>query len=311
MKITIVGPGAMGCLFAALLARAKSDNDIWLLDKDSERAKRIKAKGISVEGISNFELSVNITADPNVIGHSELVIISTKSYDTQTALNSIKPLLKDDTNVLSLQNGIGNLQLITDMVGEERTVCGMTAYGATLIGEGKVRQAGKGDTIIGKPTGKIFRDLRHISSIFNGAGILTKISRDVDGVIWSKLIINAGINALAAICRLSNGALLMHEGAKDLMRQAVIESTKVAKKRKAKLIFDDPLQKVESVCKNTPANICSMLQDIMRRKETEIDFINGAIVRHAKSSGVKVPVNEMLTQLVKVMESSYKKQVKV
>jgi len=310
MKIAIVGPGAMGCLFTALLTRTKLSNDIWLLDKDPERAKRIKAKGISVEGINNFKSSVNITADPKVIGHSDLVIICTKSYDTETALNSIKPLLKDDTNVLSLQNGIGNLQLIIDMAGEERTVCGMTANGATLNGDGKVRQTGKGETIIGKPTGKIFRDLRHISSTFNAAGILTKTSRDVNGIIWSKLIINAGINALAAICRLSNGALLMHEGAKELMRQAVIESTKVAKKKKAKLIFDDPLQKVESVCKNTSANICSMLQDILHRKRTEIDFINGAIVRHAKSSGVKVPVNEMLTQLVKVIESSYKEQVK-
>jgi len=94
MKITIVGPGAMGCLFAGLLTRADSGNDIWLLDKDPERAKRIKAKGIGVEGVNNFKLGVNITADPNLIGHSELVIISTKSYDTKTALNAIKPLLK-------------------------------------------------------------------------------------------------------------------------------------------------------------------------------------------------------------------------
>ncbi len=311
MKITIVGPGAMGCLFAGLLTRADSGNDIWLLDKDPERAKRIKAKGIGVEGVNNFKLGVNITADPNLIGHSELVIISTKSYDTKTALNAIKPLLKDDTNVLSLQNGIGNLQIIAEQVGEERTVCGMTAHGATLVGEGKIRQIGKGETIIGKPTGKIFRDLRYISSVFNRAGITTKTSRDVNGVIWSKLIINAGINALAAICRISNGALLTHEGTKELMCQAVIESAKVAKRKKVKLIFDDPLQKVESVCKNTAANICSMLQDITHKKETEIDYINAAIVRHAKSSGLKAPVNEMLTQLVKAIESSYKEQVKV
>ena len=310
MKITIVGPGAMGCLFAALLTRAKADNDIWLLDKDPERVKRIKTKGVSIEGATSFKSCVNITADPNIIGYCELVVICTKSYDTETALKSIKPLQKDDTNVLSLQNGIGNLQFITDMVGEERAVCGMTAHGATLIAEGKVKQIGKGETVIGKSTGKIFKDLRNISSIFNGAGILTKTSRDVNSVIWSKLIINAGINALAGICRLSNGALLNYEGTRELMRQAVIESTKVAKRHKVRLIFDDPLQKVESICKNTAANTCSMLQDIIRKKETEIDFINGAIVRYAKSSGVKVPVNEMLVQLVKAIESSYKEQEK-
>ena len=190
-------------------------------------------------------------------------------------------------------------------------MCGIITHGATLIEDGRVRQAGKCEAVIGKPTGKIFRDLRHIASAFNSAGILTKISRDVHGVIWSKLIINSGINALAAICRVPNGALLKHEGTKELMRQAVIEATKVAKRKKAKLIFDDPLQKVESVCKDTAANICSMLQDVIHKKETEIDFINAAIVRHAKSSGLKVPVNEMLTQLVKAIESSYKDQVKI
>ena len=118
MKIVIVGPGAMGCLFAGLLARTKSDNDIWLLDKDPERAKRISAKGIIIEGISNFKSSINITADPTAIGACELVIICTKSYDTQAALSAIKSLLKDDTNILSLQNGMGNLQFIAGMVGE-------------------------------------------------------------------------------------------------------------------------------------------------------------------------------------------------
>lgn len=309
MKITIAGPGAMGSLFAALLERSKVKHDIWLLDKDPERAKRTGTNGIAIEGISNFKQKVKIASNAREIGPCELIILFTKSYDTDKALSSVKPLLADNTNVLTLQNGLGNLQLISEIVGEDRTVGGVTAHGATLLDTGRVRHAGKGETIIGKPNGRIFADLRQISSVFNEAGIVTRISKDINGIIWSKLIINAGINALASICRLPNGALLEHEGTKEILRQAVFEATKVAKRKRVKLTYDDPLQKVESVCIATKDNICSMLQDIMHRRRTEIDFINGAIVRQGQSYGIKTPVNEILTQLVKGIESSYKKQL--
>jgi 2-dehydropantoate 2-reductase len=311
MKITIVGPGAMGCLFAGLLSKHKTGNEIWLLDKSAERARRIKSTGIIIEGSTNIKQPVNITADAKSIGISELVLIFTKSYDTESALSSIKPVLGNETNVLSLQNGIGNLQLIKDAVGEDRTVCGITSHGATYISEGRLKHAGIGETIIGKPNGKIFRDLRHISNLLNDSGINTKMSKDINSVIWSKLVINSGINPFSAICRIPNGALLKHEGIKELMRQAVIESTKTAKKNKIKLIYDDPLQKVESVCKVTSDNISSMLQDILRRKRTEADFINGAISRYAKSAGIKTPVNDMIMQILKAIEQSYKEQVSI
>jgi len=310
MKITIIGPGAMGCLFATLLERSKSKHDIWLLDKRPERAAKINAGNIVIEGATNLKLKVKATADAKVIGPSELVIIFTKSYDTDKALGSVKPLLGDDTNVMSLQNGLGNIQLISEVVGEDRSVGGTTAHGATLVDVGRVRHTGKGETVIGKPTGKIFGDLRQISSILNEVGIAARISRDVTGVIWSKLIINAGINALGAICRMRNGMLLKHEGAKEILRQSVFEATKVARRKKIKILYDDSLQKVESVCTATSENICSMLQDILKEKLTEIDSINGAIVRQGKSYGIKTPVNEMLEYLVKTIEASYKEQVK-
>jgi 2-dehydropantoate 2-reductase len=311
MKIVIIGPGAMGCLFAVLLARSKSKNDIWLLDKYPERAKKIASSGIQVEGVSSFKQQVKITTDAKEIGPCELVIIFTKSYDTDKALGSIKALISDSTNVLTLQNGLGNLQLIAEVAGEDRAIGGITAHGATLLDEGKVRHAGRGETIIGKSDGKIFGDLRQVSEIFNEAGINTKISKDVDAVIWSKLVINAGINALGAVCRLPNGALLEHEGTKELLRQAVSEATKVAKRKRIKLIYDDTLQKAESVCAATSDNICSMLQDILQQKRTEIDFINGAIVRQAKGCGIKTPVNELLLEIIESIESSYNKQVKL
>lgn len=311
MKITIVGPGAMGCLFAALLSRQKCKNEVWLLDKHTERAKKIKDAGVSVEGLTAIKHNVNITTDAKSIGISELVMISTKSYDTESALSSIKPLLSEETNILSLQNGIGNLQAISDMYGKERTVCGITSHGATLVSDGRVTHAGKGDTIIGKPTGKIFRDLRNISNTFNEAGISTKTSKDINSVLWSKLVVNAGINPLSAICRIPNGSLLKYEGIKELMRQAVVEAAKIARKNKVKLIYDDPLAKVEAVCQTTSDNLSSMLQDILNKKRTEIDFINGAVSRYAKSAGIKAPVNDMIVHIVRAIEASYKEQAAI
>ncbi|MFA5068567.1 MAG: 2-dehydropantoate 2-reductase [Candidatus Omnitrophota bacterium] len=311
MKIAIAGPGAIGCLLAALLSRQKGKHDVWLLDRRLERVKRIKESGITVEGLTNIKHHVNIVADAKLIGISELVIIATKSYDTERVLASIKPLLSDTTGVMSLQNGIGNLQLISDAVGQDRAVCAVTSHGAILVSDGRVRHTGRGETVIGKPDGKIFRDLRHISNALNDAGIITKTSKDICNVLWSKLVINAGINPLSAICRVPNGVILKCEGIKELMRQLVIEAAKVAKKHRIRLIFDDPLAKVESVCQATADNISSMLQDVLNKKRTEIDFINGAISRYAKSAGIKTPVNDTIVCMVKAIEDSYKEQADI
>jgi 2-dehydropantoate 2-reductase len=211
--------------------------------------------------------------------------------------------------VLSLQNGVGNLEMISEVVGEDRAVGGVTSHGATLIEEFRVNHAGCGETIIGRLDGKIFGDLRAVADVFNEAKITTRMTKDVKAVIWSKLIINVGINPIAAITRLSNGDLLKSDEAKEILRQCVSEAVKVAKRKRIRLLYDDPLQKVESVCAATSANICSMLQDILHKRLTEIDSINGAICRHGRSLGVKTPVNDILFAVIKTMESTYDRQV--
>lgn len=132
------------------------------------------------------------------------------------------------------------------------------------------------------------------------------MSRDIKSLAWSKLIINVGINALTAITRLPNGKLIEFEGTKRILRDAVTEATRIAKRKRIKLIYDDPLAKVEAVCESTAANISSMLQDVLRKKHTEIDFINGVIVRLGQELGIAVPINKLLVDLVKTIESSYR-----
>ena len=311
MKIVIVGPGAMGCLFAAFLSRQKSkENQIWLLDKDAGRAAKLNKQGIDVEGISgNWHADIRAASDVKDIPQADLIIICVKSYDTKNAVERIKLLVSDDTSVLTLQNGIGNIEIIGEAIGPDQVIGGITSLGATWLDVGRIRFAGKGETIIGKIDGKTSVQMRAIRELFNKSNLETKISQDIKGFLWSKLIVNTGINALTAITRLHNGDLLEYDGARRILREAVTEAVKVAKRKRVKLLYDDPLAKVESVCESTATNVSSMLQDVLRKKRTEVDFINGVIVRFGQELGISVPVNVMLVALVKIIESSYQKTV--
>lgn len=310
MKITVVGPGALGCLIAALL-KNKTKDEIWLLDEFADRAKKISLEGVRVEGMSGpLTARVNATANVHDIGSCDLVILCVKSYSTEDACKGIKDLVSEKTGVLTLQNGIGNVQVLNDHFGPDRVIAGVTNHGSTLIETAHVKHAGKGDTIIGRADGRVLGAIREIAGILTKAGFETKISKDIDSVIWSKLVVNVGINALSAITRLNNGALIEHEECRQILRSAVQEAVKVVKRKRIKLLYDDPIQKVESVCGATSSNVSSMFQDILNKKRTEIDFINGAIVRQAKALNISTPVNEVLTNLVKTIEKGREKRAK-
>jgi len=318
MKVIIVGPGAMGCLFAAFLS--KSGQEVWLLDHDSKRAVAIQKAGIKIEGVSGrHKAPIKAAAKPKDIGTGDLVIICVKSYDTEAAIKHAKAAIGPQTYILTLQNGIGNIEAIAEVVGEERVIAGTTSQGATLLGNGHIRHAGIGDTIIGRwqsgsrKTSKRWkisrRALEDIASAFKSAGFKTKVSDKVKDLIWSKLIINVGINALTATTRLNNGKLVEYEGTRQILKAAVLEACKVARRRKISLVYSDPIKKVESVCVATGGNVSSMLQDIVKKRKTEIDYINGAIVREGENLEIATPVNKVLTDLVKTIEDSYRRQV--
>ena len=310
MKIAVVGPGALGCLIAGLLGSGTKEN-IYLVDNLPERADLIAGDGIALEGLSgSIHTKINVSADPGGIGPCDLVILCVKSYSTEDACKGIKALVSKETFVMTLQNGIGNVQILNGHFGRDRVIAGITNHGATLLAPGHVRHAGKGETIIGASNGKVLGPIKEIAGILSRCGIETKTSKDMDSVIWSKLVINVGINALTAITLLKNGALIEHDGTKDILRNAVQEAVKIVKRKKVKLVYDDPVRKVESVCKATSANISSMLQDVLNNKRTEIDFINGAIVRQGRSLGIPTPVNGVLTGLVRTIEASYGARLK-
>lgn len=309
MRIAVIGPGALGCLLSGLLSKKA---EVWLLDKDPKRADRIMANGgIFCEGVlGKWQAKVPVTASAADIGSADLVIICVKSYDTKNALVKAKDIIKEKTAVLTLQNGLGNVEVISEVVSPENVFAGSTNHGVTLAGEGRIIHAGEGQTVVGNLEGTTPVVLKQIREVFNDSKIETKVTRDIKNVLWSKLVINGGINALSAVTGLKNGQLIEFESTAELLRLAVTEAVKVAKKSRAKLLYDDALAKVEAVCEATAANTSSMLQDVLNKKRTEIDFINGVIVRQGRSAGIPTPINFTLVHLIKAIEFSYSKSEK-
>ncbi|GAB4332828.1 MAG: 2-dehydropantoate 2-reductase [Candidatus Abyssubacteria bacterium] len=307
--ITIVGPGAIGCLFAAMLKEA--GHEVILLDHNPVRAEKIARGGIHIEGVSGTrDVAVSATARALDLPDSRLVIIATKSYDTEKALMSVAPVIGPSTPVLTLQNGLGNVELISRYVGDDRTIGGITSQGATLVSDGFIIHAGTGKTVIGTPSNRLTDKLVFVKDILKSAGFEPEISEDLEATIWSKLIINIGINALTAVTRLNNGRLLEFEDTREVMREAVSEAVAVARARGVRLTNPAPLGQVEEVCRRTAANISSMLQDVLAGRKTEVDAINGAVAGIGKDLGVLTPVNSTLASVVRVIESSYHLQVR-
>ncbi len=303
MKLLIVGPGALGCLLAGLLSKK---SDITLLDHDPKRAQQLKNQGLSATGVSGkWSAKVAVITKAAEAGDVDLILLTVKAHATKDALLSLKDLLKKNIPLLTLQNGLGHTEIIKEFMDEKNVLIGATHQGVTLVGDGQIQHTGTGETLLGNWEGFVPAVARQTRELFNECGLETKISRNIKGVLWSKLIVNCGINAVSAIARLKNGELMGNEFSAEIIRGAVAEAAKVAKRGRVQLVYDDPLAKVEAVCESTAANLSSMLQDVLARKKTEIDFLNGVIVRQGRSYGIPTPVNQLLVHLIKAMESTY------
>ena len=308
MNFLIVGPGAMGCLFAGHLKKA--GHQVVILDYKAERANHINGNGISLEGVGgNFNVQVTaVTEKPSRKIHVALICV--KAYQTDEVARTLSSWLDPDVMVLTLQNGLGNLETLKKVLGDKRVLGGVTAEGATLLGPGHVRHAGRGPTIIG-PAGSDDGPAANIVSAFADAGFDIRAVDGVEDLIWGKLIVNVGINALAAITKLKNGRLPDVDGTRQVMKEAVLEAVRVADVKGIKLPFPDPIERVLEVCRGTADNIASMLQDVLAQRATEIRFINGAIVSEGRSLGIPTPVNFTLSCLVEALQDSYHEAVKV
>ena len=305
MKIVVVGAGALGSLFGGLLT--KGGEEVWLYDPIAkEHIAKISTEGLVIEEEDEEQwIMVRGTTEIEEIGQAELVALFVKAPYTEKAITGALPAVSPTTWVLSLQNGLGITEILGKYVRQSRLLRGVTAQGSTFLAPGRIRHAGRGPTYIGRLSDEDGEGrVQEIVAAFNHAGIETHTERDIKKLVWRKLLINVGINALTALFNVPNGELINNPGLRAIMQGVIQEAVTVAQAEGLNFQPDRTIQEVEEVCRLTGKNISSMLQDIRRGNRTEIDYINGAIVREGERLGVKVPINRLLTELIKNQEGS-------
>jgi len=291
-EILIVGTGAMALLFGGHLAA--SGVKVALLGTWEEGIRAVREKGIRITGeTGEFAYPVKATSDIKEIKRVPFALVLVKSWQTERAARQLEEVMQHDSVALTMQNGLGNLAILSDALGEERTALGVTTYGATLLEPGLVRRGGEGIISLG-----IHPRLRILKVYLQQAGFSIHETPDLSSLVWSKLIINAAINPLTALLGVTNGELLESRAARKIMSIAAEEAASIASAKDIKTSFKDPALAAEEVAAATSGNISSMLQDIRRNSPTEIDAICGEIVREGKRLNVPTPVNNLLFQLV-------------
>ena len=304
MNIAIIGAGAMGGLFGARLTAAGENVtlvDIWL-----EHVAAINEKGLTVLELDMSESVARPHALQRVedVTAPDLVIVFVKSTMTREAVLNAKCVFGPETRVLTLQNGLGNAEKIAEVVDAAKVLAGTTAQGATLLGPGRVRHGGAGPTHIGCLAGGMDPFAQKVAEMLSRAGLPTVVDADVTSLIWGKLVVNVGINALTALLHLRNGQLTEFDETRELVAMAVEEAVQVAKAAGVTLPYENAVHKVLAVATSTACNQSSMLQDVLRRRRTEIDAINGALVQEGLRLGIATPVNRTLTLLVRNLEKN-------
>jgi len=302
MKIGIVGAGAMGSLFGGRLSQA--GQEVLLYDINREHVEAVQRSGlIIVDPAADSEVICRPTAvsDARDLHGVEVLIVFVKSADTEAVARQFVDVVPPKTIAVTMQNGLGNEAILKRLFGAERTAAGVTSQGATFLGPGRILHAGRGPTHLCM-SDRANEKLAGFVEALNQAGIEAQVEDNIEELIWSKLIINVGINALTAVTGLPNGRLLEFADCKTLMAGLVDEAVAVAEKKGIRLTYENPLETVYTVAEKTGANRSSMLQDFDRGRRSEIDFINGAVVREAEALGIVVPFNRAITGLVRILD---------
>ena len=302
MKIAIVGTGAMGSVYAGLFASA--GHEVWAIDAWREHVEAMKNKGLRLEGASGDRtVKVHATTDTKEAGPCDLVVLATKAMHVSQAASSCKVLLKNDTPVLSIQNGLGGPDTAAEILGRERVMVGVVGgFGASMRAPGHAHHNGMELVRLGEFGGPITPRLKKVEEAWKGAGFKVKVFDDIDQLVWEKLICNC---AYSGPCALSEGTIAEVMNDPDLARVSAACATEgfaVAKKKGIKLGFDDPVAYVRDFGSKIPNARPSVLLDLMLKKKSEIDVINGSIPRVAKTVGLEAPVNEAVTALVRAKE---------
>jgi len=331
MKVAIIGAGALGSLVAGLLAISqevsgnKDKAEIWLIGSKSATGhfETIQTQGLKLKLTLNVleqmpeELAekfaspirnLNVTQNSAEAFPCELALVLVKSYSTSKAAQDVSKFLALNGLALSLQNGLGNAEILAGGLGQARVAQGTTMLGAGLLEPGKVLFAGLNQTYVGADATFTTEKLKYLDFFKNqlervNAPII--LTEDVQSLVWGKLVVNCAINPVAALLDITNGELLEKAATRHLMSEIAAEVVKVAQSKGIKLPFpaSEAANQAMQVAQQTSQNYCSMVQDLRRGRPTEIEALNGAIVREAEKLGLNVPVNRTLTELIRARQN--------
>lgn len=308
LKVAIIGAGAMGSLYGYYLANA--GYSVELVDIWQQHVDEINRNGLTIiDGNKHHNIFIPAIADPRLLKEmKDLIIVFVKSYQTAEAIESCLHLVNEQTRILTLQNGVGNVEILQQYIPSEQIMGGTTSHGANVKQPGQIIHAGKGKTVMGRIDGQNRTRERWLAEKFAKAGIEVEINDNIQTLLWDKLMVNVGINALTALLNIENGKLLEMEETQMLMKYLVAEAGNVSSQAKIQLTCQNPLEHVKSIAEATGDNKSSMLQDLIKGRRTEVDYINGAIIKKGKEVGVSTPYNKVMVALIKAKEKQVKRE---
>ena len=294
-KIAVMGAGAVGCYYGGMLARA--GHDVTLIGRPNH-VDAIQRDGLLLD-TQTFKQHVRLqaSAEPSAVAGATLVLFCVKSTDTESAAALMRPHLLPGTLVLTLQNGVDNALRLQAALPQQEVAASVVYVATEMAGPGHVRHHGRGELVIATSASSMAA-----AALLVAAGVPTEISSNVEGALWAKLILNCAYNALSAITQQPYGRLVQVQGVPGVLRDVVRECLAVAQ-ADGITVPGDVAQAVERIAQTMPGQLSSTAQDLARGKRSEIDYLNGYVLRRGEALGVATPVNRVLWTLVKLIEA--------
>lgn len=305
MRIAVIGTGAMGSIYAALLADA--GHDVWAVDAWQDHVDAILGNGLRVEGASGDRtVKLNATTNAADVGEAELVIIATKADNAEAAAQAAMPILSENAVVLAIQNGLGSADRIASVVGGERVMMGVVGgFGASMKGPGHAHHNGMEFVRLGAFEGGITPRFEAIAEVWRSGGFKVLTFDDIHKMVWEKLICNATYSGPCTLTGLTIAGIQASPDAWSVAQGCAKEAYAVARAKGIALDFDDPVAYVKAFGEKIPNAKPSMLQDHLAGRRCEVDVINGAIPRVAAELGLEAPVNSLVVALIKAKETGF------
>jgi len=298
MRIAVVGTGAMGSVYAGLLAAA--GHDVAAVDVNADHVEAIRTRGLRVDGVSGDRV-VRIAAatDPAEVGPVELVVIATKSMDARAAAESAGPLIGPDTTVLTIQNGLGAADEVAEVVGDDRLMVGVAGgFGASIVAPGHAHHHGMELVRLGERAGPVTDRTERVADAWRQAGFDVRTYDDVARLQWEKLICNACFAGIGGLLELTIGDVVDNPHAWSVASRCAQEALDVGRARGVALDIADCDTYVLDYARAIPDARPSLLLDLLAGRPTEVEWINGSVPREGAKVGVPAPANELVTQLV-------------